>query len=66
MHLFPEKEIWNCLILNHKLTIKVIGREGQKCHKPQLQSLEGSESVGTRKGEREVVGSIERKGGLGH
>ena len=50
VHLFPEKEIWNCLILNLKLTIKVIGRERQKCHKPQLQSLEGGESVGTRKG----------------
>ena len=41
VHLFPEKEIWNCLILNLKLTIKVIGRERQKCHKPQLESLDG-------------------------
>ena len=52
VHLFPEKEIWNCLILNLKLTIKVIGRERQKCHKPQLESWEGGESVGTRKGGR--------------
>ena len=63
VHLFPEKETWNCLKLNLKLTIKVIGRERQKCHKPELG---GGESVGTRKGEGEVFGSIERKGGLGH
>ena len=46
VHLFPEKEIWNCLILNLKLTIKVIGRERQKCHKPQLESLGGGNLLG--------------------
>ena len=46
-------------MLNLELTINVVGRERKKCHKPQLGRVR---SVGRG----EVVGAIERKGGLGH